>query len=157
MDVLSLIHNFSYLGFFILGFLSTALPLYSPPLYLSLPVILYKTHLSAFLATILTALGMTVGELIPYYIGYASKKVLHKKIENNIVYKKFSIILDKYGLLALPILSSIPFPLFDIVAISYGLTKMDVKTFFILVFAGKLIKTTYVVIIGLYALTHFTT
>jgi len=156
MDVLSLIYNFSYLGFFILGFLSTALPFYSPPLYLSLPIILYKTHLSALLAIVLTAFGMTVGELIPYYIGYVSEKVLDKKIENNVIYKRFSTILDRYGLLILPILSAIPFPLFDIIAISYGLTKMDIKTFFILVFAGKLIKTTYVVIIGLYALTHFT-
>jgi len=155
MDILSLIHSFSYLGFFIIGFLSTALPFYSPPLYLSLPFILHKTHLSAILATLLTALGMTVGELIPYYIGYASKNVFNKRIEETKIYKKFSYILDRYGLLILPIISAIPFPLFDLVAISYGLTKMDVKTFFILVFAGKLIKTSYVVVIGLYALTHF--
>jgi len=150
-----LVYNFSYLGFFILGFISTALPFYSPPLYLSLPLILYKTHLNTLLATILTALGMTVGELIPYYIGYASEKVLDKKLIDNKVYNKFSNILDRYGLIILPIVSAIPFPLFDIIAISYGLTKMNVKTFFILVFAGKLIKTSYVVLIGLYALTHF--
>jgi len=154
MNALSLIYNLSYPGFFILGLISTAIPFYSPPLYLSLPFILYKTHLNTFLAIILTALGMTTGQLTSYYIGYTGEKLLDKKLENNKIYKKFLDILEKYGLLILPVTAAIPFPIFDIIAISYGLAREDVKTFFILVFIGKLIKTSYVTIIGLYILTH---
>jgi len=154
MDVLTLIYTFSYLGFFILGFLSTAIPFFSPPLYLSLPLILYKTNLSKILATILTALGMATGEIVSYSIGYAGEKAIDKKIRNNYFYKKFSNALDKYGLIILPLLSAIPFPFFDIVGMSYGFAKVDIKTFFIFVFAGKLIKTSFVVILGSYILTY---
>jgi len=149
-----LIYTFSYFGFFILGILSTAIPFFSPPLYLSLPLILYKTHLSKLLATILTALGMTVGELVAYSIGYVGEKAFDKKIKDNPIYKKFSNILDKYGQIILPLFAAIPFPFFDIIAISYGFAKTDIKTFFILVFSGKLIKTSFVVILGSYALMH---
>jgi len=153
MDVLDLIYTFSYFGFFILGFLSTAAPI-SPPLYLSLPLILHITNLNALLATILTALGMTVGELIPYYIGYVGEELLNEKIKNNPVYRRFSNILNKYGIIALPIIVVIPFPFFDAAAALYGFAKIDIKTFFILVFVGKLVKTSFVVILGYYALIH---
>jgi len=153
MNVLDLIYTFSYFGFFILGFISTALP-FSPPLYLSLPLILHLTGLNNLLAIIITSLGMTVGELIPYYMGYVGEEALDKKINNNPIYKKLSNILNKYGLIILPLIVAIPFPLFDIVAIFYGFAKIDIRTFFILVLSGKLVKTSFVVILGSYALMY---
>ncbi|MEM4841300.1 MAG: VTT domain-containing protein [Nanopusillaceae archaeon] len=153
MDISFLIDTFSYFGFFLIGFFSTFGLFISPPLYLFIPIILTMKKFNLILVTILTALGMSVGDCIGYLIGYSGEKVLEKKLIKKEKYIKFSKFLDKYGHIIIPILAAIPFPFFDTVAILYGFAKSDIKNFFLYLFIGRLIKIAFIILGGLYVMS----
>jgi len=135
-----------------IGLLSTIGLFISPPLYLSLPLILYKTKFNPILSTLLVALGMSVGDTIGYFIGFSSEKLLENKIYEKERYKKFSEFINKYGPITIPLLSALPFPFFDALAIACGFAKIDIKSYFIYLFFGRLIKVSLIVIAGQYIL-----
>ncbi len=153
MDIGSIISSFSYFGFFLIGFFSTLGLFISPPLYLSLPIIIQKGGFNPFFAIILTALGMSVGDTIGYFIGFSSEKIVEDKINKKKKYQKFSNLLNKYGPIIISIFAAMPFPFYDALAIACGFAKVNIKTYFIYLFIGRLVKVSLVVAGGYYLIT----
>jgi uncharacterized membrane protein YdjX (TVP38/TMEM64 family) len=58
------------------------------------------------------------------------------------IYDRIKPWVEKYGGWAILILSAIPNPFFDVAGIAAGIAKMPMRTFFISVWIGQLIKMT---------------
>ena len=79
------------------------------------------------------AIGAALGEMIGYYAGRCLGNVLSEKI-----IKRIKIIKHKYLIVFL--FSLLVIPIFDIIGILSGVTKMNKLKFFGICFAGNLIK-----------------
>ncbi|MEM0480597.1 MAG: VTT domain-containing protein [Candidatus Aenigmatarchaeota archaeon] len=146
-----LIKSFSYLGFFLVGLISSSTIIFPLPIYALVsvaPLFGYNPFLVAFF----TSLGMTLGELTGYFVGYGSYKLLEKKIRKVKEYKKYKKYVEKYGDVVIFLFSLLPLP-FDIVGIICGSVKYDIKRFLFFTFLGKFLKI-LAIIYGIYSIQH---
>ena len=123
-----------YVGLFLLCFLANAtvfLP--APSLMIAASCALIMQPL---LVALVAALGSTLGEFVGYAFGSATKNLS----------PKFRTLLEKLQqkvpneTLLVFILAALPLPLFDVVGVYSGGTKMQIWKFFLACFAGKCIK-----------------
>ena len=118
------ISNIGYLGLFVLCFLANATVLLpSPSLMIAASCALI---MNPWLVALCAALGSTLGEFIGYAFGTVTEDLSPK-------FKTFETLL-------VFILAALPLPLFDLVGIYSGGTKMNLIKFFLACFVGKLIK-----------------
>ena len=128
-------------GLFVLSIVGNA------TLILPMPVVLtafvgggiYNPILVAFVI----ALGATIGELTGYLAGISAQEIIDEP-----KYKKVRGWMDKHGLWAIFVLAAIPNPAFDLAGIVAGATKIPVKKYFGVTFAGKLIKFILIAFLG---------
>ncbi|MCC5994504.1 MAG: VTT domain-containing protein [Candidatus Aenigmarchaeota archaeon] len=139
-----LLKSFGYLGIFFISLISASTVFLPTPLYLV--IFLSSIYgMNPVLIAFFSGLGMTFGELTSYFIGLGGSKLLEKKHKKSI--KKFENFFKKYGFLAISITAFLPFP-FDIVGISAGIGKYEVKKFLIATFIGKFFKAFLLALIG---------
>lgn len=133
-DKIQNVSNISYLGLFLLCFLANATVLLpAPSLMIAASCALIMNPL---LVAIVAALGSTLGELVGYAFGTVAKD-LSPKLQKFL--DKFTSKIHNQTLLVF-VFAVLPLPLFDIVGIYSGGTKMSLFKFFIVCFAGKFIK-----------------
>lgn len=143
---LSYFKQFGYVGLFILNTLGSAT--------LALPTPLFMTAFAAgavlnpAIVTLVSSFGSAVGELTGYWAGLNAGE-LAEKDKNVLRVKKW---MEKYGLLALFLLSAIPNPIFDAAGIFAGATKIPIKKYLIVVWLGKIIKFGVLAYTGLFML-----
>jgi membrane protein YqaA with SNARE-associated domain len=133
-----IVYIFSYFGFFLIGFISTSTIFLPFPIYI-FTVITEKFGFNPLLVALSTSLGMSFGELTGYFTGYIGYKLSRKKIEKNKFYRKFKNWFKKFGDLTIFLFAFLPLP-FDVVGISCGLSKYDLKKFLLFTFLGKFLK-----------------
>lgn len=133
-DSLVYFKQFGYLGLFILNTLGSATLAIPTPLFLT--AIAAGSVLNPFFVTIISSLGSAIGELTGYWVGYNAVDVLEK--DKNV--QKVKGWMDKYGLMALFVLSAIPNPIFDAAGIFAGATKIPVYKYLLIVWLGKMVK-----------------
>lgn len=128
------VSNIGYLGLFVLCFLANATVLLpSPSLMIAASCALV---MNPFLVALTAALGSSAGELVGYAFGNVSGDIS----------PKFKSLLDKLtkkihnDVLLVFILAVLPLPLFDLVGIYSGGTKMNLIKFYLACFIGKFIK-----------------
>lgn len=128
------VSNISYLGLMGLCFLANATVLLpAPSLVIASSCALI---LNPWLVAIFAAIGSTLGEFVGYAFGSVSKEIS----------PKLQVLLDKVlskienQTLLVFILALVPLPLFDVVGIYSGGTKMNPAKFFVACYVGKLIK-----------------
>ena len=92
--------------------------------------------------------GGAIGELTGYLAGFSGQAV----IERTDIYERTKPWVEKYGGLAIVVLSAIPNPFFDVAGIAAGIAKMPLKTFLFSVWVGQLIKMTAFAYAGRYSL-----
>lgn len=133
-DKIGQVSDIGYLGLFFLCFLANSTVLLpAPSLMIAASCALI---MNPFLVALVAALGSTLGELVGYAFGTVTKDLS----------PKFQKILDKLTAkihnqtLLVFILAVLPLPLFDIVGIYSGGTKMNLIKFSIACFLGKFIK-----------------
>ena len=133
-DKIGQVSNLGYLGLFLLCFLANSTVLLpAPSLMIAASCALIMNPL---LVALFAALGSTLGELVGYAFGIITKDLS----------PKFQKLLDKLTnkvhnqTLLVFILAVLPLPLFDIVGVYSGGTKMNLIKFFIACFIGKFIK-----------------
>jgi membrane protein YqaA with SNARE-associated domain len=134
-DRIQNVSNVSYLGLFLLCFLANStvlLPAPSLMIAASCALIMNPVLVARF-----AAIGSTLGEFVGYAFGTVSKD-LSPKLQK--VIDKYATKIHNQSLLVFTF-AVLPLPLFDIVGIYSGGTKMNLVKFFIVCFAGKLIKT----------------
>ena len=133
-DKIQEVGNVGYIGLFFLCFLANASVLLpAPGLMIAASCALI---MNPWLVAIFASLGSTLGEFVGYAFGSVSKDLSPKfqKFINKLTSK------IKNQTLLVFILAALPLPLFDVVGIYSGGTKMNLFKFFVACFFGKLIK-----------------
>lgn len=133
-DRIQNVNEVSYLGLFFLCFLANATVLLpAPGLMIAASCALI---MNPWLVALFAALGSTLGEFVGYAFGTVTEDLS----------PKFKKLLDKMTTkvhnqtLLVFILAVLPLPLFDLIGIYSGGTKMNLIKFFLACFVGKLIK-----------------
>lgn len=133
-DKIGQVSNIGYLGLFFLCFLANSTVLLpAPSLIIAASCALI---MNPWLVALFAALGSTLGEFVGYAFGTVTKD-LSPKFQN--LLDKFTSKVHNQTLLVF-ILAVLPLPLFDIVGIYSGGTKMNLIKFTVACFVGKLIK-----------------
>jgi membrane protein DedA with SNARE-associated domain len=125
-----------YIGVFLVSVISTSTIFLPMPLYL---IIFASSSLgmNPVLVAFFSGLGMAIGELTGYFIGLGGNLLMIKKHKKGI--EKFEKFFKKYGFIAISLAAFLPFP-FDIVGISAGIGRYDIKRFLLATFLGKFLK-----------------
>jgi len=139
-----LLKSFGYFGIFLVSLISASTIFLPLPLYLII-VAASAIGMNPFLVALSSAIGMAVGELTSYFIGLGGNKLLEKRHKKGM--KNFERFFKKYGFVAIVITAFIPFP-FDIVGISAGLGRYEIKKFLLAVFVGRFFKAILLALLG---------
>ena len=98
-------------------------------------VVEYSIVINPILVAFCGALGSALGEMTGFYVGRCGRVIVSGKIV-----KWISTKIEKHRYLIVLIFSTLPFPIFDIVGMLSGATKMNTAKFFGTCLVGKLIK-----------------
>ncbi len=141
--------QWGYLGIFAASLISSSTIIL--PLPGAVVVFLYGSILNPWLVGLSAALGSSAGELTGYAAGYGGHYIIKKRDKK--LTKRINSILMKHNPFPIIILfAAIPF-VFDLVGILCGLSKYDIKKFYIASFIGNLIKMTTISMSGFYGLS----
>ena len=88
---------------------------------------------------------MALGELTSYFIGLGGNNLMKEKYKKAV--KRFEKFFKKYGFISIVVTAFIPFP-FDIVGISAGIARYDIKKFLLAVFIGRFFKALLLALLG---------
>lgn len=145
----TLIVSFSYLGIFLISFLSTSSIFFPTPLYL---LIFFASGLGLhpFIVGVSAGVGSGLGEITGYLIGVGGREVAIQNKKSKFA-KTIEFYFRKYGFLTIVIAAFLPFP-FDFVGILSGMSKYEVKKFLLAAIIGKTIKTTLIAYMGYWIL-----
>lgn len=133
-DEIGQVSNIGYLGLCLLCFLANSTVLLpAPSLMIAASCALI---MNPFFVALFAALGSTLGELVGYAFGTVTKD-LSPKFQK--LLEKLTNRIHKQTILVF-ILAVLPLPLFDIVGIYSGGTKMNLIKFSVACFIGKFIK-----------------
>lgn len=128
------VHDVGYLGLFLLCFLANSTVLLpAPSLMIAASCALI---MNPWLVALFAALGSTLGEFVGYAFGTVTED-LSPKFQDFV--KKLTSKIHNQTLLVF-ILAVLPLPLFDVVGIYSGGTKMNLIKFSAACFVGKFIK-----------------
>ena len=102
-----------------------------------LPFIINRFEPSALI--ILISLGMAINDSFGYLIGRTARKIVLNKFD-----RRLQLLINKYGMLGVFILSTVPFPISN--GLISGLLKVKYNEFFLATFLGKLTLLIFVYI-----------
>ncbi len=143
-----LISQWGYLGILLVQLISSSTVLL--PLPGIAVVFLYGAILNPLIVGLFAATGSTIGELTGYAIGYGGHRLIANR--NKKISKKVRSLFHRYKpFFVIIFFSVIPFP-FDIVGVVCGLSKYDMKKFFVATFIGNWIKLSIVALAGFHGL-----
>lgn len=145
-DSLASLATYGYLGIFLISIIGNATVAVPTPVFLT--ALIGGGIFNPFIVGIVSAGGATLGELTGYMAGFGGKAF----ISENKKYQKVEDWLRQRGFLTLFILAAIPNPLFDIAGICAGVMNYPVKKFMLATFLGKIIKFTFIALLGAYSL-----
>lgn len=125
---------FGYPGIFVLAFLAYA------TVFLPAPGVAVIFTMGAIFNPLIVALvagtGAALGELTGYLAGFSSQPV----VERINIYQRMVDWINKYGALAILILSAVPNPFFDVTGAAAGALKMPVPKFLLWTWIGETLK-----------------
>ena len=131
-----------YIGVLVACFASTATILLPAPGILV--VVQYARILNPALVVLLGALGTALGEMTGYFLGYSGSKIVSLDTESRLL-----LLLKKRPMLSVLLFSVIPLPIFDVVGVCAGITRVHPLKFLVACFFGKLLKiAAYTVLVG---------
>lgn len=139
---------YGYLGTFLACLLLNAtvlLPSSSTAIVMSM-----GTIYNPIIVSIVGALGTTFGEFTGYFAGWFGRSL----VEENKLFQKILAIYNKSPEIAIILFAILPLPLFDVLGILAGSSKMKVSKFFVLCLIGKTVKMMFYAFLGLYTLEH---
>jgi len=145
-----LVKTFSYIGVFAASLIGTSSIFIPFPLDTIISFSASGLGLNPLLVGIFAGLGASLGEITGYLVGLGSREIIEERKVNKTIGKgaKFlTKLFEKHGFFVLPILAFIPFP-FDLVGISAGIGRYDVKKFFLGTFLGRVFRCTLIAYIS---------
>lgn len=126
--------NYGYLGIFLISILGNATIILPVPVILT--AFLGGGVFNPFLVGLVSSFGATIGELTGYIAGRSGRII----VKNNPKFAKIEKWMARYGLWTIFILAVIPNPAFDLAGIVSGAVKIPVWKYFLVTWAGKLLK-----------------
>ena len=148
-----IVQNFGYLGFFLIGILSSATIFIPNPAFL---IVFFSAPLyNPLLLGITFGAGSAIGEFTGYGVGFGIEKIFEKKSKNKKKLKKkikeIEKLFQKYhpGLVIFGF-ASIPLAPVDVLSIFCGSINYSKKKFFIFMLLGKVLKFTILAYMGFY-------
>ena len=93
-------------------------------------------HLNPLFTGLIAGSSEALGELTGYFLGYSGRAV----ISRTRIYQKLEGWMDRRGWMLLFLVSIVPNPIFDIIGVAAGALRYPLWRFFVVVWAGKLIK-----------------
>ncbi|MFH0890227.1 MAG: VTT domain-containing protein [Candidatus Aenigmatarchaeota archaeon] len=138
--------QWGYVGIFLVELLSYSTVLLPVP---GLAIaFLYGSILNPMLVGLIGGLGAAIGELTGYFVGYAGHKMIIKK--NRKITKDVQNLLKRYNpFFVIIFLGALPFP-FDVMGVLCGLSKYDLKKYFVATYIGHTIKLVVLALAGFY-------
>ncbi|MEM0266628.1 MAG: VTT domain-containing protein [Archaeoglobaceae archaeon] len=145
-EILTKLAEFQYPGIFLISLISNSIP------FVSLPYLNFLFALSPFFSfedlvvvSILSALGASIGKIFVYTIGAGMRLTLSEKTKENLMF--FEKIFKKWGFFAIFLFAASPLP-DDVLYIPLGIARYRISYYFLAVFLGKLVITSYVLVFG---------
>ncbi|MEM0353311.1 MAG: VTT domain-containing protein [Archaeoglobaceae archaeon] len=145
-EILTKLAEFQYPGIFLISLISNSIP------FVGLPYLNFLFALSPFFSfedlvvvSILSALGASIGKIFVYTIGAGMRLTLSEKTKENLMF--FEKIFKKWGFFAIFLFAASPLP-DDVLYIPLGIAKYRISYYFLAVFLGKLVITSYVLVFG---------
>ncbi len=143
-----LVSQWGYLGIFIAQLLSSSTVLL--PLPGMAAVFLYGAVLNPVLVGVSAGFGAAFGELTGYMIGYGGRRIILWR--NKQWSKTTKSLFKKYNPFLVIVAGAIlPFP-FDVIGVLCGISKYDIRKFFVAALIGNTIKLTLIAFAGLYGI-----
>ena len=141
-----LAYTFGYSGVFILSLLCNITFFLPAPLVVPFYAI-GATH-NPILLGLYSGLGSTIGEFSSYYIGIGGSKIINKKYSKQVAITKR--LLERHGAFLIFLFAFTPLP-DDLLLVTYGIIKYDLKKAFTAMLLGKIHMNTLVSYAGRYS------
>jgi membrane protein YqaA with SNARE-associated domain len=133
---LSRFSSYGYLGLFVVSVVGNATILLPMP---SLAATFVAGRiLNPWLVGLVSAAGMSIGELSGYLAGYGGTAIVEAK--NRERHERLEVWMRRHGFLTIVVLAAIPNPLFDLAGVAAGMLRFPLWYFVLACFLGKLIK-----------------
>jgi len=97
-----------------------------------------------FWVGLIAGLGEALGEFSGYAAGYGGRIM----VENRPEYQRIHRWMDRHGSITMFLMSTIPNPFFDVAGLAAGAVQMPMRSFFVAVLAGKVIKDWWMAAVG---------
>ncbi len=153
---ISHLESWGYAGLFLINLIGAASILLPSPAGAS--VIGGGALLSDFLgvpAFIWVGLVAGTAEAIGEFSGYAAGYGGRIYVQERASYKRIARWMEKRGMITMFLLSTTPNPLFDVAGLAAGAIRMPMRRFFFTVWAGKIIKDTWMAALAAAGVTFF--
>lgn len=138
--------EYRFIGIFLLSLISNSIPFVGVP-YLNFIVLLapFLDQFEFFLVALLSALGASSGKVVIYFLGKSIRYTLPEKTKENLFF--FQRLFRKWGIFAIFLFAASPLP-DDVLYIPLGMAQYRLHHYFLAVFCGKLIVTSYALLVG---------
>jgi len=93
---------------------------------------------------LVAGLGEAVGEFSGYAAGYGGRLIIQERP----AYARIHDWMQKRGFITMFLMSTIPNPAFDVAGLTAGAVQMPLRSFFVAVLSGKIIKDTWMAAAG---------
>jgi len=93
---------------------------------------------------LVAGLGEAVGEFSGYAAGYGGRLIIQERP----AYARIHAWMDRRGFITMFLMSTIPNPVFDVAGLAAGAVQMPLRSFFVAVLSGKVIKDTWMAAAG---------
>lgn len=143
-DRLAELQEFGLLGILLINFLASA------TIFLPAPAIATVVAGGALYnpasVALVSSFGAAMGDVVGFLLGHSSKNLFYKKHHTMFLILKDTF--HTFGGIIIFIVAFIPNPFFDIVGVFAGFFHYPLIRFFILIFAGRLIRNFLLALLG---------
>jgi len=126
-----LVSTYGYFGVFLVELISTSSIFVPIPGFLS--TMAAASVLDPLVVGICAGSGAAIGELTSYLLGLGGRKIIQDRMKLETAKNMYR----RYGLWSIYLFAALPSP-FDIIGITCGLLKIDVRVFFLMTWLGKM-------------------
>jgi len=138
--------TFGYPGVFVLALLCNITFFLPTPLVV--PIYAMGATHNPILLGLCSGLGSTIGEFSSYYIGIGGSKIINERYDKQVAITKR--LLDRHGAFLIFLFALTPLP-DDLLLVTFGIIKYDLKKAFTAMLLGKILMNTIVSCAGKYS------
>jgi membrane protein YqaA with SNARE-associated domain len=141
--------SYGYVGLFVVSVVGNATILLPVPSLLATSM--FGGILNPWLVALVSAAGMSIGELSGYLAGFGGTAIIESG--NRERYQRFEDWMRRHGFVTIFVLGVIPNPFFDLAGIAAGILHFPLWYFLLACFLGKLVKALAFAMAGAHFLT----